>query len=246
MKTINSFVRRILLLTVLVAAGEWVSGQQPSKQMSNPPARGVVTAVQPADIPAPPSQSGGTVTLEKYEGIRSGIYLWSGWKPAVIILRDGSEFQLDQVRYNLLTQKMEFVRDNEVVALSASNDLQRVIFPDQQFIYSEFVNAGGQLQKGFLELLTEGRCCLYRRWKASYWIRDEQQDEQIIYRTQTFYIRHESQIPIEVGVDIRSFCESFGQYASDIRSLARQEGLKLKNPEHLIRMVNYYNQLAAH
>ncbi|MBE0638169.1 MAG: hypothetical protein IH598_06605 [Bacteroidales bacterium] len=217
-------------------------GQHPAKQ-SSPSSNDKVVGVKPAVPLIQTENSGGQSTTTEPEGIPGDAFLNPGWQQGVVIMRDGNVIEIENLKYNLLTQQMHFVKNGEILAIANSEEIKVIRIADQVFVFEHFI-CKGILNQGYLELIEDGNCRLLRRWAASYRKIDPATDEEVIYRTQTCLIQFGGETPKEVHPQSKNFADSFGDYSQDIKRLIRNEKLKMRNPQDLRAVVAYYNQVS--
>lgn len=232
-----------LMVVCMLLSLEWGYAQHPSKQ-TMPSSRDVVVGIKPAAIPNLPEYSGGSATAESLRGDPGNAYLEAEWQSGMVIMKDGGVVELEQMRYNLLTQQIHFVRNEEIQAVANSDEINLIRIADKVFVYETFVH-GETLQTGYLELVEDGKCRLLRRWSASYKRVDEVTGEEIIYRNQTCLLQFEGQVAREIKPNAAGFCDSFGEYSAELKKRMKDEKLSARNPEHLRSLVAWYNQVSA-
>jgi hypothetical protein len=160
------------------------------------------------------------------------------------MMKDQSEIELPQMRYNILTQQIQFVRDTEIQAISNPQEVSLIRINDKVFIYDEFITDGVR-RSGYLELLEDGSCKLLRRWIASYKQVDELTGEETIYRTQRYFLQFDGGEIGEVKTSSAAFCETFGKHGNELKKFMKEQKLKVRNPQHLRSLVSYYNMIAT-
>ena len=232
-----------LMVVWMLLSLEWGYAQYPAKQ-TMPSSRDVVVGIKPAVVPNLPENSGGTPTSESLQGDPGNAYLDAEWQQGLVIMKDGGLVELEQMRYNLLTQQIQFVRNQETQAIANSAEINMIRIADKVFVYEPFV-VGGTIQTGYLELVEDGKCRLLRRWSASYRRVDEVSGEETVYRTQTCLLQFEGEVAKEVKPNSAGFCDSFGEYGAELKKMMKDEKLNARNPEHLRSLVAYYNEIAA-
>lgn len=245
MKTQGKIVKiSVLLMIVSMLWRPQIGyGQHPAKQ-TMPSSRDVVVGIKPVVMPGLPENSGSTLVPESLPGEAGNAYLDAEWQPGLVIMKDGGLVELEQMRYNLLTQQIQFVRNEEIQAIANSGEISMIRIADKVFVFEAFLH-GETLQTGYLELVEDGKCRLLRRWSASYRRIDEVTGEEVIYRNQTCLLQFEGQVAREIKPNAAGFCDSFGKYGAELKKMMKDEKLSARNPEHLRSLVAYYNQMAA-
>lgn len=218
-----------------------VFGQQPVKQPIQK-SEDRPESVKPAAPIFQMENSGGQAVKTYPAGTPGDAFLQSDWQPGTAILKDGNVIDIPSIRYNLLTQQMQFIKGKEVLALANPEEIKLLRIADKVFVYDDFV-CGGLQKKGYPEVIETGSCSLLRRWTASYKQVDALTGEEIIYRNQIFLLQFDDGPATEVNHNLRLFCDAFGRFSSEIKQQIRSERLKIRNPEDLQKIVAYYNQL---
>jgi len=231
-----------LLLICLSTAIAAASAQQPAKQ-TMPSARDVVVGVKPVETMTLMEHSGGVATKTELSGTPGDAFLDPNWQPGLAVMEDGALIEIQHLRYNLLTQQMQFIRDSETLAIANPDEIKMIRIADKVFVFESFI-CKGVLSKGYLELIEDGNCRLFRRWTATYRHIDQVTGIETIYRTQTCLLQFGEEIPREVSSNSKVFLDKFGEHSQAIRRLMKNEKLKIRNTEDLRTIVAHYNRIA--
>jgi hypothetical protein len=233
----------LFLVLLLIQSLHLLHGQNPIKK-GTPLSKDLVIDIQPVVAPNLPESSGATYYPTVLPGEPGDAYLDVNWNSGLVIMKDQSEIELPQMRYNILTQQIQFVRDTEIQAISNPQEVSLIRINDKVFIYDEFITDGVR-RSGYLELLEDGSCKLLRRWIASYKQVDELTGEETIYRTQRYFLQFDGGEIGEVKTSSAAFCETFGKHGNELKKFMKEQKLKVRNPQHLRSLVSYYNMIAT-
>lgn len=204
---------------------------------------------EPTEITTSVTISGGSFNPKKYEGIPGDPYLIPAWKPGVLILTDNSRIDNFLFRYNLYTQQMQFINNADTLAIAIPEEINNLNIDDRTFIYSQYVCKNAQ-KKGYFELLEDGHCRLLKRWVILYHIIDEEKPEaeknniedDIFIRTTYYYFKLGDEPAKKIPKRQKDILEYFGDKKQDVQKYMKNEGLKIKNEEDLIKIFAFYNK----
>lgn len=234
---------KLVLYFLMGAMFTMVYGQQPSKQ-TMPSARDVVVGVKPAQPMLQQENSGGQPIRTGFEGTPGNAFFNPNWQEGLVIMKDGNLIEIENLRYNLLTQQMQFIKNSDTLAIANSDEISMIRIADKVFIYVDFV-CSGLLSKGYLEMVEDGNCRLLRRWAATYRYLDPVTGEETIYRNQTCLIQFSGEMAKDLPSNTNEFLRMFGDHSQSIKQMMKNEKLRIRNPNDLRMMVAYYNQISA-
>lgn len=156
------------------------------------------------------------------------------------------------LRYNALVDEMEFkptfeTPDNEASALMKSPEVD-VRIGNKVFIFVPY--QGGVEKGGYFEVLLRGeRNDLFKKYNKKY--TPEQKATTSMTRDIPakfadnpvyFLVLHDGRF-VEISSKSRHFSKAFIGKEKEINSYIKDKNLDIKNENHIIQIVNYYNQL---
>jgi hypothetical protein len=219
-----------------------MTAQHPAKT-DMPAAVDVIEGIKPVDVASAIDHSGGVSTPFTLPGKPGDAFLHDGWKQGVVLMYDGNLIDVEKLRYNMLTQQMQFVQNSDTLAIGNPEEVKMIRIDDMVFVFRDFVQQG-MIREGYLELLEDGNCKLFRRWTASYRMVAPETGAETIYITQTCFIAFGDDLAREVSNNNREFIGNFGEYEQEVRRKMRQEKLRIKNPEQLREIIAHYNRIS--
>lgn len=231
----------VLSLLLLLMSLE-VTAQHPAKT-DMPAAVDVIEGIKPVNVASGIDHSGGVSTPFTLPGKPGGAFLHDGWKQGVVLMYDGNLIDVEKLRYNMLTQQMQFLKNGDTLAIGNPEEVKMIRIDDMVFVFKEFVHQG-IVREGYLELLEDGNCRLFRRWSASYRMLEPETGAETIYITQTCFIAFGDDMARAVTSNNREFLRNFGEYEQEVRKKMRQEKLRIRNPEQLREIIAHYNRLS--
>jgi len=107
--------------------------------------------------------------------------------PSVIIRSDGTEINDIALRYNVITNTMQFKRNGTILDIYETNKIKRIIMGDKVFVYAPY-NEARRIRLSYFQLLNEGKYQLLKMYKV---VSDGTTEKQ----KANDYIRYENSTP---------------------------------------------------
>lgn len=85
--------------------------------------------------------------------------------PAVIIKTDGTEINDIALRYNVVSNTMQFKRNGTILDIYETNRIKRIILGDKVFVYAPY-NESKRIKLSYFQLLNEGKYQLLKMYKV--------------------------------------------------------------------------------
>ena len=85
--------------------------------------------------------------------------------PAVIIRNDGTEIKDIALRYNVVSNTMQFKRNGTILNIYETNKIKRIILGDKVFVYAPY-NESKRIRLSYFQLLNEGKYQLLKMYKV--------------------------------------------------------------------------------
>lgn len=86
--------------------------------------------------------------------------------PAVIIRNDGTEINDIALRYNVVSNTMQFKRNGAVLNIYETNKIKRIILGDKVFVYAPY-NESKRIRLSYFQLLNEGKYQLLKMYTVA-------------------------------------------------------------------------------
>nr|NQU91549.1 hypothetical protein [Bacteroidota bacterium] len=237
----------INLLMIFYIIGGSAFAQNP-KDVSNPSYYASQKSPVDAHKLLDQEASGGLSNNSELPGVPGSVYLNPGWEPGVITMYDGNRIKGNLFRYNLYTQQIQFIRDNDTLAIGNPEEITRVRISGRTFVYVPYIEKE-ELKKGYFELIQDGECRLLRRWQVLYHVRGESADNQttnegdLYMRDCSCYLQFGNKPAEKASKRKKEFLTCFNHNQDLIGDFIKSENLRLKDPEDLRSIVAYYNRI---
>jgi len=185
-----------------------------------------------------------------YSEISGSPYLSREFVESEIISKDSILYINVKFRYNIYSDEMEFIRNNELLSLSNPMNFRYFLLGDDVFVYESFVTQGGSPKRGYFQLLNPGPSgTLLKRYSVSYSPPEEAQPyaaakpARFSKATESFYIQFPGNLPAELSMNRRRILDVFPDKKKELENFISSSKLNFRNEKDLKRLVEYYNQL---
>ena len=191
---------------------------------------------------------------KKVEGVQGSPFLFEQWKPGKVILKNGSQFDKVQLKFDaeqnkfLYNQKdslYEFIHPLAEVRLYDETGANDSIF---SMVFKNNISAGAKLNPGqFVQVLCQGKVTLIKQYVKN--IEGENKNsgytttvKQYVLYTNLWAIVNKEVIPIKLT---GNFLEQLtGDKNSEVQNYVRANGLKIKSERGFVSAVAYYNLIS--
>lgn len=176
-------------------------------------------------------------------GKECSIY-FNDWTKSIVTLKDKTVLADRLIRYNLLTQQMEFIYNNDTAALGNPEEIASIELEGHKFIYRDFLSYNVPLI-GYLEVLVEGKCCLMLERSISHrYVEKEMESDldspiQTYFMTENYYISKNGNVPVPLPGKKKDIIGLLTE--KDVKTYIKQHKLKCENEEDLKELISYYN-----
>ncbi len=184
-----------------------------------------------------------------YEKVEGNPYIEKKFLEGKMVFKDSSEISEVLLRLNHNTDQIEFMEEDEIRGFSKPQDLAFANFGNRSFIYVRYFLAK-KVMYGYFEVLANGYCkLLYRRESI---IKREQLPPSEMsggnYRdyfrtTEDYYLLVASEPAKKIVKSKKSVLKTINDQETELNKYIIDKGLKLKQEESLIELINYYNSL---
>ncbi len=86
--------------------------------------------------------------------------------PSVIIKNNGTEINDIALRYNVLSNTMQFKRNGTILDIYETDKIKRIILGDKVFVYAPY-NEAKRIRLSYFQLLNEGKYQLLKMYKVA-------------------------------------------------------------------------------
>lgn len=184
-----------------------------------------------------------------YEKVVGNPYIEKEFLEGKMVFKDSSEISEVLLRLNHNTDQIEFMEGDEIRGFSKPQDLEFANFGNRSFIYVRYF-LSKKVMYGYFEVLANGYCkLLYRRESI---IKREQLPPSEMsggnYRdyfrtTEDYYLLVASEPAKKIVKSKKSVLKTINNQETELNKYIIENGLKLKQEESLIKLINYYNSL---
>jgi len=192
------------------------------------------------------NSSSGGVTDRFYYGDPCGMYANNEWEEGKALLVDGDSL-IGSFRYCVYNQKMEAIVEGDTFAFAKPCELEALKIGDHEYIYCSFIRGDGEVANTWFELLCEGECCLLQRQFIKYRIDDGDgnptNDE--LFRGQEYFTRQKDGKLTILYPSKKILLETLTAHQEDMKCFMKEERLRLKDQDDLVKVFAHYNMLAS-
>lgn len=178
-----------------------------------------------------------------YYGDPSGMFFNEEWEAGKANLLDGSVLE-GEYRYNLYKQKMQAIIDGDTFAFAKPCELESLQLGDHKFVYATYIRPDREVASTWFEVLCEGDCSLLLRRYIKYRVSDGDGDptNDQLYKLEEYYVKNEGN-PERMYLTKKSVLENMSDHESEVASFMKENKIKLKEQEDLLKVIAYYNSL---
>jgi hypothetical protein len=189
----------------------------------------------------------------QYGEINGSAYLSESWKEAVILLKSGQQFNNAKIKLNLYTHELTFLTQSGKEALVREGVVHSFTISDtdamgnvraKSFI-TGLKGAESDSERYFFEGIADGKASLLRLTKKKIVNNNSALspgDSREFQDMETYYIWFNDELrPCEKNADF--YVLLFSDQKEKIKSYINSSGLKLKKPEDIQKLVEFYNSL---
>ncbi|MEA1888118.1 MAG: hypothetical protein U9N72_13010 [Bacteroidota bacterium] len=182
--------------------------------------------------------------IESYEG---SPYMNEEFQEATITSSEDLVFENVPIRYNVYYDLFEVELEEGIYNLRRGGIVSKVNLEDHRFIYStyDYLSSEGE---GYLELVMEGEYTLYKKHQVVFKEAEPAQPYQEAKparfegRDPLFYIAHGDNQSVFIR-NRRSFLDIAGEKGKALKDFIKDERLRIKNEEDMLKAVEYLNSL---
>ena len=174
-------------------------------------------------------------------------FLLDDWQKGTIYMKDGEKVDYDEMVYNLFNDQFWVKKEGGVKSIVFNSDVAYCELGGKKFVFKPY-RQNDKDKDGLQELLAEGKLSLMRLYSCKF-IPGEKMTS--AYQApakprfainKDFYYQDGDSValPLPSGKDLFAI---FGDAQEKMASYARENKLKLKKEEDLIKLFNHYNSL---
>ena len=194
-----------------------------------------------------------TRELEKSSVVEGSFFINNTWSVGNVILYNGKAIKGMPLKYNLRDEVLLLLDENQVSRLLRDDQIEKFEWFDSDknknvlFINCLDYELNGVPMVGFLELLSAGKVdlLLYRTLtlqEGYYSVTHDAGQLNDEYKINEFFYLSKEKTLFELKSK-KSLYEYAGDDAGEIKSYAKKQGLRFKDPDDLTKLINYYNSI---
>jgi hypothetical protein len=179
-------------------------------------------------------------------GEECSIYKNKNFEKGELRLKDNTVFEDRTYRFNMYTQQMEFILNNDTAAIGNPEELESLEFGDKHFIYDEYVYED-KILKGYLEVLVEGKYRLLLQCKIKYTLREDAFDPtsapvEKYYLGKQYYISTNNEPAEPIMLDKKDVINSLKVSGKDLKKYIKTNHISMKTESDLVNVISYCNK----
>lgn len=174
------------------------------------------------------------------------IYVGGDWPQGTAILRDGTVMDKYCMRYNFLTDQIQFIAGKDTLSFADPDELRTVVFSGHTFVYETY-KSDTVTRQGYFELIVPGKNKLMlRRYVTGQKPDPKNPNDKSLtrYQVDECYFISKPGVPAnKLACNRKSVLTFLNDHDEDISEYLRITGNKVRTVEDLKNLVSYYNSL---
>jgi hypothetical protein len=174
------------------------------------------------------------------------IYVGSDWPQGTVVLRDGTVMDKYSLRYNFLTDQIQFISGKDTLSFADPEELRTVAFSGHTFVYETYIS-DTTTRQGYFELIVPGKNKLMlRRYVTGQKPDPKNPNDKSLtrYQVDECYFISKPGVPAnKLACNRKSVLTFLNDHDEDISEYLRITGNKVRTIEDLKLLVSYYNSL---
>lgn len=172
-------------------------------------------------------------------------FLSDVWTQGIIFLQNDKSLEATML-YDIYSQQMLVKKDEEILALTQPYSIKKVVLGKQTFIWQTY-ETGNKVEESYFELLVDGEFQLFKKYNCNIVRADRQVSAyegkpKDRFRISTeYYLKVDPQKAIVFPNARDNFFALFPSQKDTLIQYCRQNKLKLKKEEDLIKIFSYLN-----
>jgi hypothetical protein len=188
--------------------------------------------------------------MDIYEKIAGSPFLNDTFKDGSLITRDSLLYPEVPLRLNVFKDEMEFLigHDSAPRVIATPRNFLYFLVGEKTFIFLAFRD-GNTPRQGYFEVMNRGESQVLVRRRTDYagpeGARgfDPATPARFVQKRNTYFVRFGNQVPREIRFRRGSILSAFEKKKDEISGFVRKNGLSYRDPDDLVKIAEYYNQL---
>lgn len=179
--------------------------------------------------------------------IKGTPYLNSEYQKGTILSDADVLYKNVPLRYDCFDDALEFQRDSKTYFLFPKETVKRTEFGGKVFVYKEFEAEGGT-EKGYFELLAEGKGTLLARHSINFYEAvptnglTDARPARFDNLRETWYVSFDNSPARKIPTN-KKMSEIFGDKSKEVEAFISKEKLSVKKKDDLKKIIAFYNSL---
>lgn len=182
----------------------------------------------------------------KQKGEKGQIYIGYDWPVGIIVLRNGGVIDNYCLRYNILTDQLQFAAGKDTLSFANPEELNTATFDSHTFIYEKY-QSEDSIRQGYFELIVPGKNKLMLKRSVTKQKSDPKYPPNASpakYQVDECYFISKPGLPAnKLACNRKSVLTVLNDHNEDIEEYLRITGNKVRTIEDLKLLVSYYNSL---
>jgi len=155
-----------------------------------------------------------------------------------------------ELRYNVYSDEFEFVQSGRLFAISNKDQIDSIEYRGKEFVYGEYRDESGSNHEGYMHRMVKGDCALYKIYQVSFHEAeppstgyDEYEPPRFEEGSPIYCLKMKQDAkPNEIESFRRGkFLNRFGSLESELKRYIKDQNIRLRKEEDLVRFIRYYN-----
>ncbi|MBS3807998.1 MAG: hypothetical protein KGY60_10880 [Bacteroidales bacterium] len=177
-------------------------------------------------------------------------YLTEDYVTSQIYFKEKKKPLHTELRYNVYSDEFEFVRSGRLFAISNKEQIDSIEYQGKEFVYGEYTDGSGSIYEAFMHRMVKGDCALYKIYRVEFYEAepprtgyDEYKPPRFEEEDPLYCLKMEDDArPREIESFRRGkFLNRFGSLEPELKRYIKDQNIRLRKEEDLIRFLRYYN-----
>lgn len=182
-----------------------------------------------------------------YDYIDGSPFLKDDFEKGTIIINDSLRFDKVPLRYNILTDNIEFTDGKDQIMEIDNMQNYNVYIGDQHFKTSDYVSEDG-IKHGVLEILGNGKIQLLKKYFIEFEAATkaigyaDAKPDRFVKKAPQYFIADGSNIPALLKTNKKALLKQLKQFKPNIEQYAKNKRLKPNIEKDLVLLIQYCNK----
>lgn len=190
--------------------------------------------------------SGSAIDPNKYANVAGSPYMNDLFIEGEVVINDSILFGKVPLRYNIVTDKMEFKnKRDQLMEIDYSAGQFSFVIDKRQFIVMDYKDKN-KIQNGHLELLVDGAMQLYkkhnRQFEKATEVKafEEPLPDRFTENDPTYLMANKGEIPESISGK-KDLLQKLNEDAPKVEQYLKDNKLKMRSEESIVDLITFYN-----